>query len=113
MPNDDPREEPVPRPAYIAAIDQGTTSTRCIVFNQNGNIVSVAQREHRQIYPKPGWVEHDAEEIWQAVRSVLAEAISMAQLETGQIVALGITNQRETTVLWDRRTGRPVAPAIV
>ena len=103
----------LPRQAYIAAIDQGTTSTRCIVFDQNGNITSVAQREHRQIYPKPGWVEHDAEEIWQAVRFVLAEAIGMAQLETGQIVALGITNQRETTVLWDRRSGRPVAPAIV
>ncbi len=99
--------------SYIAAIDQGTTSTRCIVFNQSGNIISVAQREHRQIYPRPGWVEHDAEEIWQAAQHVLAEAISSAQLETGQIVALGITNQRETTVLWDRHTGRPVAPAIV
>ncbi|MEU5861063.1 glycerol kinase GlpK [Nonomuraea sp. NPDC047529] len=98
----------VPRPHYIAAIDQGTTSSRCIVFDQAGNIVTVAQREHRQIFPKPGWVEHDAEEIWQSVRTVMAEAT-----EGLDIAALGITNQRETTVLWDRETGRPVCPAIV
>jgi glycerol kinase len=103
----------LPSPTYIAAIDQGTTSTRCIVFDRRGHIVSVAQREHRQIYPRPGWVEHDAEEIWQAAQYVLVEAISTAQLETEQIVALGIANQRETTVLWDRYTGRPVVPAIV
>jgi glycerol kinase len=106
-------EESLPGPTYIAAIDQGTTSTRCIVFNESGNIISVAQREHRQIYPRPGWVEHDPDEIWQAARHVLAEAIGAAEMEGGQVVALGITNQRETTVLWDRRTGRPVAPAIV
>jgi glycerol kinase len=100
-------------PTYVAAIDQGTTSTRCIVFNESGNIISVAQREHRQIYPRPGWVEHDPTEIWQSARHVLAEAMGAAQLEAGQVVALGITNQRETTVLWDRRTGRPVAPAVV
>ncbi|MFI6919181.1 glycerol kinase GlpK [Nonomuraea spiralis] len=98
----------VPRPHYIAAIDQGTTSSRCIVFDQAGNIVTVAQREHRQIFPKPGWVEHDAAEIWQAVQTVMAEAT-----EGLDIAALGITNQRETTVLWDRQTGRPVCPAIV
>ncbi|MFF0862497.1 glycerol kinase GlpK [Nonomuraea sp. NPDC003560] len=98
----------MPRPHYIAAIDQGTTSSRCIVFDQAGNIVTVAQREHRQIFPKPGWVEHDAEEIWQSVQSVMAEAT-----EGLDIAALGITNQRETTVLWDRETGRPVCPAIV
>ncbi|MFI9588835.1 glycerol kinase GlpK [Nonomuraea sp. NPDC052265] len=98
----------MPRPHYIAAIDQGTTSSRCIVFDQAGNIVTVAQREHRQIFPKPGWVEHDAEEIWQSVRTVMAEAT-----EGLDIAALGITNQRETTVLWDRGTGRPVCPAIV
>ncbi|MEV4370401.1 glycerol kinase GlpK [Nonomuraea sp. NPDC049637] len=98
----------VPRPHYIAAIDQGTTSSRCIVFDQAGNIVTVAQREHRQIFPKPGWVEHDAEEIWQSVRTVMAEAT-----EGLDIAALGITNQRETTVLWDRETGRPVCPAVV
>ncbi|MER6580025.1 glycerol kinase GlpK [Nonomuraea sp. NPDC001023] len=98
----------MPRPHYIAAIDQGTTSSRCIVFDQAGNIVTVAQREHRQIFPKPGWVEHDAEEIWQSVRTVMAEAT-----EGLDIAALGITNQRETTVLWDRETGRPVCPAVV
>ncbi|HEX4815918.1 MAG TPA: FGGY family carbohydrate kinase, partial [Nonomuraea sp.] len=99
---------PVPPPHYIAAVDQGTTSSRCIVFDQDGNIVSVAQREHRQIFPRPGWVEHDAGEIWQSVRGVLAEATDGLD-----IAALGITNQRETTVLWDRATGRPVCPAIV
>ncbi|MFF4190764.1 glycerol kinase GlpK [Nonomuraea sp. NPDC001831] len=98
----------MPRPHYIAAIDQGTTSSRCIVFDQAGNIVTVAQREHRQIFPKPGWVEHDADEIWQSVRTVMAEAT-----EGLDIAALGITNQRETTVLWDRETGRPVCPAVV
>ncbi|MEV4169459.1 glycerol kinase GlpK [Nonomuraea sp. NPDC049709] len=103
----------MPRPHYVAAIDQGTTSSRCIVFDQAGNIISVAQREHRQIFPKPGWVEHDADEIWQAVQGVLAEAVSGAGIENGQIAALGITNQRETTVLWDRATGRPVCPAVV
>ncbi|MFC5831884.1 glycerol kinase GlpK [Nonomuraea insulae] len=103
----------MPRPHYVAAIDQGTTSSRCIVFDQPGNIISVAQREHRQIFPKPGWVEHDAAEIWQAVQTVFAEAVSGADIEDGQIAALGITNQRETTVLWDRATGSPVCPAIV
>ncbi|MEU1384856.1 MULTISPECIES: glycerol kinase GlpK [unclassified Nonomuraea] len=109
MSNPDPQARNlVPRPHYIAAIDQGTTSSRCIVFDQAGNIVTVAQREHRQIFPKPGWVEHDAEEIWQSVQTVMAEAT-----EGLDIAALGITNQRETTVLWDRETGRPVCPAIV
>ncbi|MET7395697.1 glycerol kinase GlpK [Dactylosporangium sp. NPDC005572] len=103
----------MPAEKFIAAIDQGTTSSRCIVFDHRGNIVSVAQREHRQIYPRPGWVEHDADEIWQAVSAVLADAVSGAGLRPGELVALGVANQRETTVLWDRRTGRPVAPAIV
>ncbi|MEV0618021.1 glycerol kinase GlpK [Nonomuraea sp. NPDC050404] len=103
----------MPRPQYVAAIDQGTTSSRCIVFDQAGNIISVAQREHRQIFPKPGWVEHDAAEIWRNVQVVLADAVSGAGIEDGQIAALGITNQRETTVLWDRATGEPVCPAIV
>ncbi|MBB5078769.1 glycerol kinase GlpK [Nonomuraea endophytica] len=93
---------------YAAAIDQGTTSSRCIVFDHDGNIISVAQREHRQIFPRPGWVEHDAAEIWAAVQGVLAEAVDGLE-----IAALGITNQRETAVLWDRRTGEPVCPAIV
>ncbi|MGN9838567.1 glycerol kinase GlpK [Nonomuraea sp. H19] len=101
----------MPRQHYVAAIDQGTTSSRCIVFDQAGHIISVAQREHRQIFPKPGWVEHDAEEIWQAVQGVLDEAIG--GVEDGRVAALGITNQRETTVLWDRTTGRPVCPAVV
>ncbi|MEO3890212.1 glycerol kinase GlpK [Nonomuraea sp. B5E05] len=103
----------MPRPHYVAAIDQGTTSSRCIVFDEAGNIISVAQREHRQIFPRPGWVEHDADEIWQAVRGLLGEAVSGAGIEDAQIAALGITNQRETTVLWDRETGRPVRNAIV
>ncbi|MDP9843988.1 glycerol kinase GlpK [Streptosporangium lutulentum] len=103
----------MPRQDYVASIDQGTTSSRCIVFDRDGSIISVAQREHRQIYPKPGWVEHDAEEIWQAVSGVLDEAIGGAGIDSGQIAALGITNQRETAVLWDRATGRPVCPAIV
>ncbi|AWS41619.1 glycerol kinase GlpK [Streptosporangium sp. 'caverna'] len=103
----------MPRQDYVASIDQGTTSSRCIVFDRDGSIISVAQREHRQIYPKPGWVEHDAEEIWQVVSGVLDEAIGGAGIDSGQIAALGITNQRETAVLWDRATGRPVCPAIV
>ena len=93
---------------YIAAIDQGTTSSRCIVFNHDGGIVSAAQREHRQSYPRPGWVEHDAEEIWNNVSAVLREALG-----DRRPVALGITNQRETTLVWDRHTGRAVHPAIV
>src|SRR6478735_10232101 len=98
---------------YVAAIDQGTTSSRCIVFNQDGAIVAVDQREHRQIFPKPGWVEHDATEIWSKVQAVVAGAIAKAGLRADQISALGITNQRETTVLWDRATGKPVHNAIV
>jgi glycerol kinase len=94
--------------SYVAAIDQGTTSSRCIVFDESGSIVSVAQREHRQIFPRPGWVEHDADEIWQAVQQVVAEAVGGRE-----IAAVGITNQRETTLVWERATGRPVANAIV
>ena len=103
----------MPRPQYVAAIDQGTTSSRCMVFDEDGHIVSVAQREHRQIFPRPGWVEHDAAEIWDAVQAVVADAVTGSGIEFGQLVALGITNQRETTVLWDRHTGRPVANAVV
>ncbi len=98
---------------YIAAIDQGTTSTRCIVFDAQGHIIGLAQREHRQHYPRPGWVEHDADEIWHNVRLVLRRAVDEAGLSRADITAIGITNQRETTVLWDRATGEPVAPAIV
>ncbi|WP_156721407.1 glycerol kinase GlpK [Streptomyces apocyni] len=98
---------------FVAAIDQGTTSSRCIIFNQDGAIVAVDQREHRQIFPKPGWVEHDATEIWSKVQAVVAGAIAKAGLRPDQLSALGITNQRETTVLWDRATGKPVHNAIV
>ncbi|MET8758549.1 glycerol kinase GlpK [Lentzea sp. NPDC004782] len=98
---------------YIAAIDQGTTSSRCIVFDQSGSIVSVAQREHRQIFPKPGWVEHDASEIWANVQSVVRDALAHASLSFADIAAFGITNQRETTVVWDRATGEPAHNAIV
>ena len=98
---------------YIAAIDQGTTSSRCMVFAADGRIVAVDQREHRQHFPRPGWVEHDPAEIWRNVRSVVAGALERAGIRTGDLAAIGITNQRETTVLWDRRTGEPVHPAIV
>jgi glycerol kinase len=96
--------------SYVAAIDQGTTSSRCIVFDRAGTIVAVAQREHRQIFPRPGWVEHDADEIWANVQAVVRDAF--AQVD-GRIAAIGITNQRETTVVWDRHTGKPVQHAIV
>ncbi|TQN31007.1 glycerol kinase [Haloactinospora alba] len=98
---------------YIAAIDQGTTSSRCIVFDGDGRIVSVGQREHRQIFPQPGWVEHDASEIWENVQTVITEALDNGSLSRDQIAAVGITNQRETTVVWDRETGEPVHNAIV
>ncbi|MFJ4851732.1 glycerol kinase GlpK [Streptomyces sp. NPDC088733] len=98
---------------YVAAIDQGTTSSRCIVFDSHGSVVALDQREHRQIFPKPGWVEHDATEIWSKVQAVVAGALAKARLRPDQLSALGITNQRETTVLWDRATGRPVHNAIV
>jgi glycerol kinase len=98
---------------YVAAIDQGTTSSRCIIFNQDGTAVAVDQREHRQIFPKPGWVEHNATEIWAKVQGVVAGALAGAGLRADQLSALGITNQRETTVLWDRKTGEPVHNAVV
>jgi glycerol kinase len=98
---------------YVAAIDQGTTSSRCMVFDASGIIVSVAQREHRQIFPRSGWVEHDAEEIWECVRFVIQEALAVEEITAEQIAAVGITNQRETTLVWDRETGRPVHHAIV
>ncbi len=98
---------------YILALDQGTTSSRAIVFDQHGSIISVAQQEFRQIFPKPGWVEHDANEIWATQLHVAAEAILRARLTANDIAAIGITNQRETTVVWDRRTGKPICHAIV
>ena len=100
-------------PRYIAAIDQGTTSTRFIVFDSNGNTVACAQKEHRQIYPQPGWVEHDPEEIWRATQEVMQQAASEARIQPKDLAAIGITNQRETTILWDKKTGAPVCNAIV
>jgi glycerol kinase len=100
-------------PEYVAAIDQGTTSSRCIVFDSGGTIISVAQREHRQIFPRPGWVEHDADEIWGNVEFVVHEALAVESITADQIAAVGITNQRETTLVWERDTGRPVHHAIV
>jgi len=99
--------------SYVGAIDQGTTSTRFIVFDRSGRIVSVAQKEHEQIYPKPGWVEHDAAEIWRRTQEVIDEALKQRGLRATDLAAIGITNQRETTVLWDRKTGLPVYNALV
>lgn len=96
----------------VAAIDQGTTSTRCLLFHRTGRMLGVARREHRQHYPRPGWVEHDAEEIWRNVSRVVPAALRNAGLGPGDVVALGIANQRETTVVWDRRSGTPVTRAI-
>jgi len=98
---------------YILSLDQGTTSSRAIVFDKGGNIVSVAQKEFTQIFPQPGWVEHDANEIWSTQLGVATEAILKAGLTIENIAAIGITNQRETTVVWDRHTQQPVYNAIV
>ena len=92
---------------YIGAIDQGTTSTRFIVFDRSGHVAAVAQKEHEQIYPQPGWVEHNPEEIWQNTREVIWEAMARGRLHARDLVAVGITNQRETTVVWNRKTGKP------
>jgi glycerol kinase len=98
---------------YAGAIDQGTTSSRFIIFDRSGRIVSCAQEEHQQIYPKPGWVEHDPEEIWQRTAKVIAKATRDAGLRPSDLAAIGITNQRETTVFWNRKTGKPAHNAIV
>jgi glycerol kinase len=98
---------------YVAAIDQGTTSTRFIIFDHAGNVVSVDQKEHRQIYPKPGWVEHDALEIWARTQEVIKGALDKGKINPKDIAAIGVTNQRETTVVWDKKTGVPVCNAIV
>lgn len=100
-------------PDLIGAIDQGTTSTRFLIFDRAGRIVASSQKEHRQIYPEPGRVEHDPEEIWLRTREVIAEAMAQKGLRPGDLAGIGVTNQRETTVLWNRRTGRPVANALV
>jgi glycerol kinase len=98
---------------FIAAIDQGTTSTRCMIFDHGGNVMAVDQKEHRQIYPRPGWVEHDALEIWQRTREVIDGALQKGSVSAGDVLAVGITNQRETTVVWEKETGKPIHPAIV
>ncbi|WP_435061337.1 glycerol kinase GlpK [Amycolatopsis thermoflava] len=99
--------------SYVAAIDQGTTSTRAMIFDHSGRVVAVDQREHEQIFPQAGWVEHNAEEIWENTRAVTAGALAKADLQAGDIAAVGITNQRETALVWDRKTGKPVYNAIV
>jgi len=98
---------------YIGAIDQGTTSTRFVIVDEQGAIVALDQQEHRQIYPRPGWVEHDPNEIWERTQAVIAGAFDQAGITRDDLAAVGITNQRETTVVWDRVSGDPVAPAIV
>lgn len=100
-------------PKFMLAIDQGTTSSRAIIFDNKGEIVSIAQKEFKQMYPKPGWVEHDPKEIWTSQASVVAEAVLKAGLQPADIAGIGITNQRETTVVWDKETGEPVYNAIV
>jgi glycerol kinase len=98
---------------YVAAIDQGTTSTRCMLFDHTGHVVSVSQKEHLQIYPQPGWVEHDPMEIWQRTQEVIRNAIGQTGAKAANITAVGITNQRETTVVWNKHTGEPYYNAIV
>jgi glycerol kinase len=98
---------------YILSLDQGTTSSRAILFNKKGEIVHTAQKEFTQHFPKPGWVEHNANEIWGSILSVIAGVLSESGVKPEQIAGIGITNQRETTVVWDKETGAPVYNAIV
>ncbi|MBR5741839.1 MAG: glycerol kinase, partial [Firmicutes bacterium] len=98
---------------YVMALDEGTTSCRAILFNKEGEICSVAQKEFRQIYPHEGWVEHDALEIWSSQLGVAIEAMGKIFAKADDVAAVGITNQRETTIVWDKRTGKPVYNAIV
>ncbi|MCJ7723938.1 MAG: glycerol kinase GlpK, partial [Anaerolineales bacterium] len=98
---------------YIAAIDQGTTSTRFMIFDTGGSVVAVDQKEHLQLYPKPGWVEHDPLEIWRNVQEVISSALRKGHISPKEIAAIGVTNQRETTVIWERSTGKPIYNAIV
>src|SRR5438105_8274229 len=106
-------ERPSTMPHYILAIDQGTTSTRVVVFDDAGRVVGSAARELKQYYPQPGWVEHDPEEIWASVRELLPQAVAAAKIDAQEIAGVGITNQRETVVVWERATGKPLARAIV
>ena len=98
---------------YLMALDQGTTSSRCIIFDKQGNIVSMAQREFEQYFPQSGWVEHDADEIWASQASVMAEAMAISSITASELAAIGITNQRETTIVWEKDTGKPIYHAIV
>jgi glycerol kinase len=98
---------------HVGALDQGTTSTRFMIFDHGGTVVAVDQKEHEQIFPKPGWVEHDANEIWTRSQEVMAGALEKAGLQAGDLAAIGVTNQRETTVVWDRATGQPIHNAVV
>lgn len=98
---------------FILTLDQGTTSSRAILFDKEGKIASLAQKEFKQIYPHPGWVEHDALEIWSSKASVITEAVLKENFSAENIAAIGITNQRETTIVWERETGQPVYNAIV
>ncbi|HZL83423.1 MAG TPA: glycerol kinase GlpK [Candidatus Deferrimicrobium sp.] len=98
---------------YVGAIDQGTTSTRFMIFDHAGQVIGIDQKEHEQIFPKPGWVEHDAMEVWAAVQAVIAGALAKAHVDVKDLAAVGITNQRETTLVWDKNTGKPIHNAIV
>ena len=98
---------------YIMALDAGTTSNRCILFDKEGNICSMAQKEFTQIFPQPGWVEHDADEIFSTMLEVARQAMQNIGAVPGDVSAIGITNQRETTIVWDKTTGRPIGNAIV
>src|SRR5258708_36696401 len=97
---------------YILALDQGTTSSRAILFDHSGNIINTAQKEFKQYYPQPGWVEHDAEEIWSSQYGVLAEVMAKKNITAQQVAAIGITNQRETTVVWERASGKYIYNAM-
>ncbi|HMO35391.1 MAG TPA: FGGY family carbohydrate kinase, partial [Gemmatales bacterium] len=99
--------------SYLLALDQGTTSSRAIVFDRTGNIAGLAQKEFPQLYPQPGWVEHNPLDLWETQAAVAQEALAKAGISSSEVAGLGITNQRETVVLWDRRTGQPVGNAIV
>lgn len=98
---------------YIIALDQGTTSSRTIIFDHDANIINISQREFPQIYPKPGWVEHDPIKIWATQSATLTEALAISDIRSDQIAGIGITNQRETTIVWEKKTGKPIYNAIV
>ena len=98
---------------YVLALDQGTTSSRAILFDENGRLVETAQREFRQIFPQPGWVEHDAKEIYETQRDTAREVLRKTEVALKDVMGIGITNQRETTIIWDRQTGEPIHNAIV